>query len=106
MGTEETLTFPAIATPPYSGEFNFYTRIYLNTNTAKKGSFKVTVTPEPIVQADYNFHSNETITKLYPNADHYYNITFTTVNPLVTTAGSAHVNISINNVFSLSSTHC
>lgn len=33
MGTTEDLTFPAIATPPYSGDFLFYTRIYLNSNT-------------------------------------------------------------------------
>ena len=59
-----------------------------------------------MVQADYGFHSAETITSLYPNADHYYNVTFTTVNPLVTTSGAARININIDNVFTLSSTHC
>ena len=58
MGTTESLTFPSIATPPYSGSFTFYTRVYKTANTAKKGSFSVTINPENMVQADYGFHSN------------------------------------------------
>ena len=45
MGTDETLVFPSIATPPYSGDFTFNTRIYLNSNTAKKGTFTITIDP-------------------------------------------------------------
>ena len=66
----------------------------------------MTITPEPIVTKSYTFHANETVTTLYPNSDHFYTITWTTVNPLLTLGGNAKVNININNVFTLSSAYC
>jgi hypothetical protein len=106
LGSTATLTFPSIATPAYSGDFTFYTRVYKSQNTAKKGYFTVTITPEPIVTRSYSFHANETITTLYPNSDHFYTITWTTVNPLMTLGGNAKATINIDNVFTLSSTYC
>ena len=84
----------------------FYIRVYKSMGTIKKKKFTVTVTPDTITTKAYSFHANETITKLYPNADHYFTISWTTVNPIKTLSGNAKVNISINNVFTLSSTHC
>ena len=58
LGSAATLTFPAIVTPPYSGSFSFYTRIYLNGNIAKKAYFKITINPEPIVTKSFSYHAN------------------------------------------------
>ena len=74
LGTSATLTFPDIATPPYSGDFRFQTRVYKTRGTAKKGYFDVTITPDTLLNTVYNFHANETITQLYPNADHFYTV--------------------------------
>ena len=106
LGSSATLTFPSIATPPYSGDFTFYTRILRNAYTYKKGYFSITITPEPIVTSSYSYHTNETITTLYPNSDHFFTISWTTVNPLLTLGGNARANINIDNIFTLSSTHC
>jgi len=58
LGSSATLTFPSIATPPYSGDFTFYTRIFKSGTTNKKGYFTVTIIPEQIVTYSYSFHAN------------------------------------------------
>jgi hypothetical protein len=106
LGSSATLTFPSIATPPYSGDFTFYTRTYIGASTAKKGYFYVTITPEPIVTKSFAFHANETVTTLYPNSNHFYTVSWTTVNPLLTQGGNARMSITLDNVFTFSSTYC
>lgn len=72
----------------------------------RKRRFAVTVLPDTIATASYAFAPNETITTLYPNSDHFYTVNWTTVNPLLTQGGNAYMEITLNNVFTLSSTHC
>ena len=106
MGSSQTLTFPNITTPPYSGGFTFYMRVYNGGGTVKRTYFTVTITPDTITTKNYAFATNETITTLYPNSDHFYTISWTTVNFLQSQSGNSYINIDINNIFTLSSTYC
>lgn len=66
----------------------------------------MTINPDTITTRSYSFHSNETITSLYPNSDHFYTVSWTTVNPLLTQGGNAYITVTIDNIFTFSSTYC
>lgn len=106
LGSTATLTFPSIKTPPYSGGFTFYTRTYLNNATQKKSYFTITVNPDTILDCSYKFSPLESVSTLYPNSDHFYTISWTTVNKVLSLSGNSYILITINNVFTLSSTYC
>lgn len=55
MAATETLTFPAIATPVYSGLFAFNLRIYSNNNIVKYSTFNVTIIPETMNAPTFTF---------------------------------------------------
>lgn len=57
MALTETLTFPSIATPVYSGLFQFRLRIYKNNNYVKHSSFNVQITPETMSAPTFTFSS-------------------------------------------------
>lgn len=100
------MTFPSITTPPYAGSFTFYTRSYLSSSTYSKYYFYVTVNPDTITDCSYKFSPLESVSTLYPNSDRFYTISWTTVNPVLSLGGNSYVLVTINNVFSLSSTYC
>ena len=106
LTSTETLVFPDIWTPAYSGSFRFDIRGFRSQGTRFRRYFNVVVNPDTITTASYGFSSQESITTLYPNADHLYTISWTTVNPIVVSGGSAYILINIDNVFTLSSTYC
>jgi len=101
-----TLTFPAIQTPPYAGDFTFYTRTYSSVATQKKSYFTVTINPDVITTRSFTFSSLETITTLYPNSNHLYTISWTTVNPAQSVGGTSYSQVTINNIFTIASTYC
>ena len=84
----------------------FNLRLYKGQNNIKRVWFYVTVTPDTIVDRSYKFSPLETISTLYPNSDHFYVVSWTTVNPIASVLGASKISITINNVFSLSSTYC
>jgi hypothetical protein len=92
--------------PPYSGDFQFNTRVYLNQQTQKKGSFSITVLPDTITTCSFGFASSETVTTLYPNSNHFYTISWTTVNTLLSLGGNSYITVTLLSVFTLSSTYC
>jgi hypothetical protein len=106
LGSTATLTFPNIQTPPYSGTFQFNTRMYVSSSTQKKSYFYVTIIPDTIVDCSYKFSPLESISTLYPNSDHFYLISWATVNKLLSLSGNSYILVTINNVFTLSSTYC
>jgi hypothetical protein len=106
LGSSATLTFPSIATPPYSGSFAFYTRTYVSSSTQTKSYFYVDIVADTITDCSYNFSPLETVTTLYPNSNHFYVISWAVVNPVLSLSGNSYILITINNIFTLSSTYC
>lgn len=106
LGSSATLTFPSIMTPAYSGSFTFYTRTYSGGSSIKKGYFTLTINPDNIVDSSYKFSPLETVSTLYPNSDRFYTISWSTVNPLQSLGGNSYILVTINNVFTFSSTYC
>jgi len=106
LGATATLTFPNIATPPYSGSFRFDIRGFKSSYTQFKKYFFVGIDPETMTTTSYTFSPQTLVTTLFPNADHLYTIGWTTCNALVTSGGNAYILVTINNVFTLSSTYC
>lgn len=106
LSSSATLTFPNITTPPYSGSFTFYTRTYSGGSTIKKAYFTITIAADTIVDSSYKFSLLESISTLYPNSDHFYTISWSTVNALQSIGGNSYILVTINNVFTLSSTYC
>lgn len=84
----------------------FNLRLYKGQNNIKRVWFYVTITPDTIVDRSYKFSPLETITTLYPNSDHFYVVSWTTVNPIASVSGASKISITINNVFAFSSTYC
>lgn len=106
LGASATLTFPSITTPPYAGSYTFYTRSYLGSSTRSKYYFYVTINPDTITDCSYKFSPLETVSTLFPNSDRFYTISWRTVNPVLSLGGNSYITVTINNVFSLSSTYC
>lgn len=104
MAQYETLVFPAIATPVYSGTFQFKLRIYKTSTYVKNVVFNVVIDPETMNAPTYSYSPLESITTIYPRTDHYYSVTFATKNPLPAT--TSYIIITINNYFALSSKYC
>lgn len=104
MAATETLTFPAITTPVYSGQFPFNLRIYSNNNIVKYVTFNVAITPETLNAPTFTFSTLESQTSIYPKTDHYYTVSFTTKNPLP--AATSYIQITFNNYFTMSSQYC
>jgi len=82
-------------------------RTYKSGQTYLKVQFYVTITVDTITTRSYKFSPTfESISTLYPNSDHLYTISWTTVNPIASGSGGSYITVNINNVFSLSSAYC
>jgi len=55
MAQIESFTFPSIATPVYSGSFEFRMRIYKNNALQKNVKFNIVITPETMNAPTYTF---------------------------------------------------
>ncbi len=64
------------------------------------------INPDTIVTKSYNFAPSETIATLYPNSNHFYIVTWTTVNPLLSMSGNSYINVVFNNIFTFGSNYC
>lgn len=106
LSSSATVTFPNIMTAPYSGSFTFYARTYSGGSMIRRTYFYVSVTADTITDCSYKFSPLETITTLHPNSDRFYLISWSNTNPLQSVGGNSYIVITINNVFSLSSTYC
>lgn len=102
----QTLVFPDILNPPYSGSFRFNLRAYKGQVTVKKAYFFVTITADTITDRSYKFSPIETITSLYPNSNHFYLVSWAHVNPLNSLNGLSYITITLDNIFTFGSTHC
>ena len=92
-------------TPEFAGDFEFKIRVYKDKDYVKHSSFMITIDPEPMAPPTYQFHPTlESTTDIYPNTVHYYQLSWTTINPLPHTTSS--IKITIDNVFTLASDYC
>lgn len=101
----ETLTFPAIRTPPYAGNFEFRLRLYKDNQYIRHSSFTVTIAPEPLLPPTYQFHQTlESDFRLFPHTTQYFSVSFQTVDDLP--AATSYIKIILDNYFSLASKYC
>jgi len=66
----------------------------------------VNIATDTITDRSYKFSPLSTVTSLYPNANHFYLVSWALVNPLKSLNGNSYIIVTLNNIFTLGSNYC